>query len=261
MQRSVPSQIDAFLRQSLPEKDSYVVAELKQRVGVLAAFLELYDHLPDEVMTLPSADYAALLCAIGTIRFCIEQHRNGMNYDCLEPIGRALPTAWRLIKKLPDQFPSAQHDLSFITDADLRMMIGQDVAAIATDLHGGEWKGATVLAGSCNEALLLYALQETERKTTGSVSTAVAAISWKSKPPNAADLTDRSWDLFSYTAVAHHLNLIADTTRSELDTARDFRNLIHPAKAMRQQVSCDRGTAFVSAGAMEHLIRDLRKNL
>jgi len=57
------------------------------------------------------------------------------------------------------------------------------------------------------------------------------------------------------------MSLIADTTKNELDTARDYRNLIHPAKAIRQNVTCDRGTAYVSTGALEHVIRDLGKNL
>jgi hypothetical protein len=40
-----------------------------------------------------------------------------------------------------------------------REMIGLDTSAVSADLQSGEWKGATVLAGSCCEALLLYGLQ------------------------------------------------------------------------------------------------------
>jgi Alpha amylase, catalytic domain len=95
------------------------------------------------------------------------------------------------------------------------------------DMVMGEWKGATILAGSCCEALLLYGLQTRETKVPGSVAKAVAAIAWPgSNSPKAADLLHRSWDLFSYTEAASHLGLITDTTRCELGPARDYRNLI-----------------------------------
>ena len=68
-------------------------------------------------------------------------------------------------------------------------------------------------------------------------------------------------DLFGYTTVAHAMTLITDATKNELDTARDYRNLIHPAKAIREKVTCDRGTAYVSAGALDHVIRDLKNSL
>jgi hypothetical protein len=57
------------------------------------------------------------------------------------------------------------------------------------------------------------------------------------------------------------MKLITDATKNVLDTARDYRNLINPAKSIREQMTCDRGTAYVSAGAMDHVIRDLKKNL
>jgi hypothetical protein len=140
-------------------------------------------------------------------------------------------------------------------------MIGLDVSAIATDLQSGEWKGATILAGSCCEALLLFGLQSRDAKVPGTLAAAVGAIRWAGKPPKPSDPTDRSWDLSSYTEVAHHLRLISNGTRSELGPARDYRNLIHPAKTVRENVRCDRGTAYVGVGALEHVISDLKMNL
>jgi hypothetical protein len=43
--------------------------------------------------------------------------------------------------------PTTVHDLSFITDFDLRDVIGPYIAAISTGLQSGEWKGATILTG------------------------------------------------------------------------------------------------------------------
>jgi hypothetical protein len=140
-------------------------------------------------------------------------------------------------------------------------MIGLDISAVSTDLQSGEWKGATILAGSCCEALLLFGLQTHETKAPGSVAKAVTAIWPSGNAPNTADLAHRSWELFSYTEAAHCLGLIADTTKAELGPTRNYRNLIHPAKTIREKVRCDQGTAFVAAGALEHVISDLRTNL
>jgi hypothetical protein len=64
-----------------------------------------------------------------------------------------------------------------------------------------------------------------------------------------------------FVLLAHEMKLIIDATKNELETAREYRNLIHPARSIRQQMTCDRGTAYVGAGAMDHVIRDLKKNL
>jgi hypothetical protein len=213
------------------------------------------------LLRLSADDYATLVAAIATVRFATEQYRQNARTFNLSDIGPAISTARRLIATLKDEVPSIVHDLSFISDPVLQEMIGLDLSAVSTDLQSGEWKGATILAGSCCEALLLYGLQEQEKKVPGSVAQAVAAIWPGSNAPNAANLAHRSWDLFSYTEAAHHLRLITDITKSELGPAREYRNLIHPAKTVREKVRCDRGTAFVATGALEHVISDLRRTL
>jgi hypothetical protein len=57
------------------------------------------------------------------------------------------------------------------------------------------------------------------------------------------------------------MGLVSRSTKDELTLTRYYRNLIHPAKTVREQVKCDRGTAYVAVGALEHLVSDLRKNL
>jgi hypothetical protein len=259
MPRVVPTQISSYLNAQFPDKNAF--GDVVGRVGAVAGFLELYDNLPGDLIVLPAEEYARLVANVGTIRLSLDQYRNGKTYDCLSPIGGALLQVRDLIRKLAVEFPSTKHDLSFVTDVDLQRMIALDISAVAADLQSGEWKGATVLAASCCEALLLYGLQAKDNKDPGSLKAAVAAVKWPTKRPNDADPTDRTWDLFSYTAVAHRLKLISDNTKSALDPARDFRNLIHPAKSVRQKAACDRGTAYVSAGAMENVITDLRKYL
>ena len=140
-------------------------------------------------------------------------------------------------------------------------MIGLDISAVESALINGEWKAATIIAGSCCEALLLYGLQHKENATAGSIATGCAEINWHGSTPLVGDLLDRSWNLFAYAEVAHHLQIISSTTKTELAPSREYRNLIHPAKSVRLNMPFDRGTAFVGAGALEHVVSDLRKNL
>jgi hypothetical protein len=261
MPRTFPTQITAYLAQTLKRADDLNQAAVQSNLGAVAGFLELYDQVPCELIRLPPENYATLIKAIATIRFGLDKFRLTNSPNSLDPVGPALTNAWHLIATLKDEAPAITHDLSFVADPVLQEMIGLDIAAISTDLQSGEWKGTTVLAGSCCEALLLYGLQATEAKTPGKMLATVAAISWPGRKPNPSDLTDRSWDLFSYTKAALHLKIIADGTQSELNIARDYRNLIHPAKTIREQVQCDRGTAYIAVGALEHLISDLRRNL
>lgn len=260
MPRAFPSQIVGYLTEVFKRREEFGHAVIYSKIGAVAGFLELYDQLPHELVRLSAADYAALVAAIGTVRFHTTRFGPGSSADFLKPVGKALSKAWELIEKLPDEVPSMAHDLSFVSDTELREMIGLDMAAISSDLQSGEWKGATILAGSCCEALLLYGLQTVETRKSGTIAAAVPAI-FKGKVPNASDLIDRSWDLFSYAEIARHIGLISDNTKSELGPARDYRNLIHPAKSIREKVRCDRGTAFVGAGAVDHVISDLRRNL
>lgn len=260
MPRAFPSQIVGYLTEVFTTRQDFQLATVEAKIGAVAGFLELYDRLPHELIRLSATDYAALVQSIGTARFGVDRYRQGASVGSLSLVGRALSTAWELIAKLPDQVTSSGHDLSFITDAELRDMIGLDIAAISMDLQSGEWKGATILAGSCCEALLLYGLQTAESKKPGAIASAVVTISG-SRKPNPSDLTDRSWDLSSYAAVAHKLGLISSNTKSEIDPARDYRNLIHPAKSIRERARCDRGTAFVGVGAVDHVISDLKRRL
>jgi hypothetical protein len=65
----------------------------------------------------------------------------------------------RLLRTCPDDAPApSTTDPAFISDADLRADLLQDLGEVNRSLHNGEWKGATVLAGSIVEALLLWAL-------------------------------------------------------------------------------------------------------
>ena len=76
------------------------------------------------------------------------------------------------LAKCPDQVPSPSTTrLLFITDPGLRESIRQDITAANQDSMNAEWKGATVLAGSATEALLLWGVRK-----QGSFAAAIKAL-------------------------------------------------------------------------------------
>lgn len=72
-----------------------------------------------------------------------------------------------------------------------------------------------------------------------------------------SDPTDRTWSLQAYVAVSHSLKLISDATRKQCDLAKEYRDLIHPAKEQREKMRCTRATALGACAAVQHVVEDL----
>jgi hypothetical protein len=162
------------------------------------------------------------------------------------------------LAKCPDEAPApGTTELAFISDADLRENIRRDISAANQDMTNGEWKGATVLAGAAVEALLLWVVQEQERRSSGAVARAISVLpSTATLAPNISSDPER-WSLSQLIDVALHLRAITDETATQARIAKDFRNLIHPGRAARLGQVCDRGTALSALAAVEHVVRDL----
>jgi hypothetical protein len=136
----------------------------------------------------------------------------------------------------------------FISDAALRDSIRIDISTATSSFNNGEWKGATVLAGSAAEALLLWSIQQ---KLSPLVQSAARAIPNKPKGPPG------DWLLANYIDVAEHLKIIKEDTAKQARLAKDFRNLIHPGKQLRTGQACNKATALSALAAVEHIVEDL----
>jgi hypothetical protein len=91
-------------------------------------------------------------------------------------------------------------------------------------LHG-EWKAATVIAGSIVEALLLWAIkQRNDSDIKAAVSKGAKKGLWAKAP--SSDSVD--WNLHQYIEIAAELHLVEAETADQARLAKDFRNLIHP---------------------------------
>jgi hypothetical protein len=135
--------------------------------------------------------------------------------------------------------------------------IRRDISAANLDLVNGEWKGATVLAGSAAEALLLWSIEDAERKTQGVIQPAITrwlASKTLGRPPKG---NPDEWYFIDLIEVAFELRAIKEQTAKQARLGKNFRNLVHPGRAMRLGEICDRGTALSALAAVELIVRDL----
>ena len=143
--------------------------------------------------------------------------------------------------------------LPFIEERAFAETLRLDLSTAHKALGNGEWKAATVLAGSIIEALLLWHLERhDDEHVTRAMNEAVAK---GHQEPRRGGLA--RWHLPDYIAAAAQLKCIRPGTVQEAKRTQEYRNLIHPGAVIRTQQECGLGTAHIAVGTVDHVIRDL----
>jgi hypothetical protein len=258
MPRVVPSQVVAFIDDIFPATEELCYLH-KIDFGQLAGLVDLVEEIPNELLTMDTTTYASFVCSKAKIREAISNftadRRSGHHFSPFTIARNQSPM--RLIRdaiaKCPDESPApATFELSFISDTELRANLRNELGAINRALSNGEWKAATVLAGSNIEALLLWGLQRNTPTATSAAAALLRSGALRRQP--TTDL--ESWTLHEYIEVAAHLSIIKPDTAIQARLAKDFRNLIHPGRAQRLAQKCDRATALSAVAGVELVIRD-----
>jgi hypothetical protein len=268
MPRVVPSQVVALIDRMFPAAQRQLQGDPNpfildlSHVGAASAIIEVVEQIPNELLPLDAGDYATLIASVTTIRGAIPLWQSGDRRFIVHFVHGWNINPVSLIRQIlsacPDDRPSpATTELAFIVDADLRESIRLDISGANRDLAEGEWKGATVLAGSAIEALLLWALQEQDKQKPGGLGAAVAALLGAKTLTRNPGPDPEAWGLHEYVEVVAYLKLIEDETATLVRLAKDFRNLIHPGRAARLGQKCDRSTALTALAAVEAVALDL----
>jgi hypothetical protein len=216
----------------------------------LTGIIALAKAVPSELINVSTSEYADFVLAISTIEFHLAVWTSRGNVGGMTPVhGTDAVTVLRrvLVQCLDEYPPSGTSELIFIPDEDLRESIRRDLGAADRAFTNSEWKAATVLAGAAIEALLLWKLQEPPRTSSEAFDAAkrLAAAAKRSEPNKDIN----RWGLDDYIGVAEHFNIIKGDTPAAARLAQNFRNLIHPGRAIRRQQICDRATAHSALGA------------
>lgn len=250
MREVMPSQVVQFIDQFFPwAKNDPPQASVQPQDGPnLRGILDLAEVIPDSLLSCPPDQLAAFIHARAMIRDILEtwKARGGIGGLGYVQGGKSPVSVIRAILAMcPDENPPAAHaDLLFITDVQLRDSIRLDIGGANRAMANAEWKAATVLAGSAIEALLHWRLSIEPKATLDGAPRAPAYRGGKKK-----NLDD--YVLHEYIAVAEDLGAIRGDTVIAARLAKNFRNLIHPGRAVRLQEKCSRATAQLAVGAME----------
>jgi hypothetical protein len=237
MRRIVPSEVVPFIEVRFPWiKEQNAHPHFKP--GEARALVQLVEGVPDELLTLAPEEFAELTVSVAILDVS-SREQAARNLSSSERA--AIRSLHRLLQKCPDDFPAAGTvEPAFITDPDLRADLHRDIGEVNRALQNKEWKSATVLTGSLVEAMLDLQAVATSGKAVNSLSAL------------------ETWGLADLIPLARGANLISESTKNIATECKNFRNLIHPGRAARQGMKCNRSTALNGASAVEAVIDDLR---
>jgi hypothetical protein len=266
----VPSQIVRFIDASL---GVFIAGQQSTALhpsvcGALNALIRLIEELPNSLLPCEPEAYSHLIRSMESIRFAVERagSQESRSYATsgppqLQPDGGGQPSQVSIIRDVlagcPDEMPPRHSsDLSFVKDPAIRDALLLDLEATRLALLNSEWKAATVFGGSLVEALLLWAV---EKQAPADIQAAGSAAVTRQALPKRPPSNPLDWVLNEYVEVAIDLALIEAATGAQVRLAKDFRNLIHPGRAIKKQEACDRGTALAASAAVELVSRDLQR--
>jgi hypothetical protein len=232
----VVSAINRLFGSSRNELDTGMI-RFKDRDQV-RTLLSLLNQVPDDLITVPFADYVQYLQCRSTLTSALsgwDAHCHGTivsSVDGKDPIERIR----RIFSECPDENPPPCPELTFIPDASARASIQEDIRAAWINFRAGEWKGATVFPATAIEALLFWQL--------------------KGRPDLEQPERLDKLHLAECIAEAQRLS-ITKATADQARLATDARNLIHAGKVARTGRTCTKATALTALAALEAVIDNL----
>jgi hypothetical protein len=268
MARIFPSQVVRIIDQVFPRvaeqsrNPSARIVFSSTEASSLAVVIDLVEQIPEELIVLETQDYATLKASLTFIKSMIHTWVTNPNVQYivnLPGLGDLNPMTHirQALVKCPDEYPSQKTlELKVIQGKgakDFRESLRIDLSATNHALSNGEWKAATVLAGSVVEALLLWALLKRKKGEITSALKKLQGLGRLKRDPGA-DL--ENWSLEPLAEVAAELKVITQETLAQVELAKNFRNLIHPGREIRLRQKCDRATALSAVAAVEHVVRD-----
>jgi hypothetical protein len=139
--------------------------------------------------------------------------------------------------RLPDvgHFP-------FVRNADLRRALNADFQELQTAIKYGAWRAAHVLAGSIIEAILVDVLIYVDHHAR------------TQKDPQKMALSE-------LTAACRAEGIISEKAQNILAAVKDYRNLIHPGRALRLGESVNADSANVASTLVSLIAREIDENL
>ena len=265
MPRIVPSDIIKLIDTSLPRAAEFqetgdpVNLDGLTYSSFLQSLLDLIEQIDDILLAPIAENYPNFLAAQSAIRnILVEWASRGQTRSLKKGVGlpgHPVILIRRLLEKCPDQaIPETIRVLEFMVDEAMREELRQDLASIEFQMHNQQWKAAMVLSGSVAEALILERLQQISADDIQEAIKELRSTNDLTKKP-PSDIT--RWTLTQYVQVAFSLNIVSERTKNLTLIGGDYRNLIHPGKAARENAMCSKAAALSVVASVESIVEDL----
>jgi len=141
--------------------------------------------------------------------------------------------------------------LKGIENKELSDLLYQDIRDIDLCISVGAWKPALVLCGSVLEAILSDWLETISKEE---IETAFEQLYPNKKTKKISDFT-----LEELIDVAEKAGLLHGYHATISDGIRNFRNLIHPNFAIRQQIKCNKAIAEIGKQIILAILQERQK--
>ncbi len=268
MPRVVPSQAVELIEKLFPRAKDQLQStnpftlDGKHHLMSLATIIEVYEQIPSELIHLSSERYMELISAVAAIKIKIEEWKFRSDTGIQEIPGleklNPINLIYRALTECPDEFPSVDTtELLFIKDDEFRINIEIDISTAYKAHSNGEWKAATILAGSVIEALLFWKLNEYD--DSDDLESARIKLIEKGAIDRKSSRKPENWYLHIFIEVSEEIGIISDVTADSARIAKGFRNLIHPGREARLNQKCNRATSLSALAAVEHVIKDFKE--
>ncbi len=182
------------------------------------------------------------LPAIGDLREYV-QKRAIRDYDPRMPIEPNDRLLYSLSKRAKEQ----KTEFGFIQDPLLRDQLAKDWDEAQRVRGVQAWKSCVILCGGILEGMLLDVLKRDEQQ-------AKSAYQKVRKGKAAPDLN--RWELADLVDVAKSLGLLSKSAEHLGHGLREFRNLIHPGKQVREKVTLTQEEAEIAFNIVKVCLRE-----
>lgn len=243
-----------------------LASDQSPNIGMLVA---LVDALPSELLPHDSDGQLTIIAAQGAMRAALSAWASGAHpghLPLLRPLSalggkQPIVAILEVLRRSPDEAPhQGTAALLFLENEEVRLSIRTDASGAHRALGNGEFKAATVLAGSVIEALLLWRV---EKLSTAKLKAAKAHADSKRTASGHGPVSKHPperWVLSEFIDVASGGELIDDMTAANLRLSNEYRNLIHAGRVKRTGSRASLATALSALGGMERLIEVLERN-
>jgi hypothetical protein len=170
------------------------------------------------------------------------QERAGRDYDPKVPI----ESSDRLRYSPPIKTKEKQNEFEFIQDPLLREQLANDWDEVKSVREVRAWKSCVILCGGILEGMLLDVLKRDEEGAKA------AYQKLRSKSPRELN----SWDLVDVVDAAKELGLLSKGVGHLSHGLREFRNLVHPGKQIREKITLTEEEAEIACKVVQVCLRE-----